>query len=190
MGMSKASGEKPQGRWRRSVKTGLAATGFITAVIVVLFICFTFGVDIKTIVAALAIVLVLGVGLPLFLHVVRGNNDRDDENKTCKPILQSFDKHKSTDKLIADYRAWQQGEHSTYVRVHFGGDVVYALQGAKAYEEALEILNELEGIQGMKARERYDYETYRDQVKPELLEGIEVEKKRALERARNKNLKK
>jgi len=188
--MSKVSGNQPQSRWRRSVKTGLAATGFITAVILVMFICFTFRVDIRVLVAALAVILVIGVGLPLFLYVARGNNDRDDENKTCKPILQSFEKHKSTDKLIADYRAWQQGEHTTYVRVHFGGDVVYALQGAKAYEEALEILKELEGIQGMKARERYDYETYRDQVTPELLEGIETEKKRAEERARNKNLKK
>lgn len=41
----------------------------------------------------------------------------------------------------------------------------------------------------MKPRERYDYETYRDRARPQLLEGIEKEKKRAEERARNKNLK-
>jgi Co/Zn/Cd efflux system component len=168
----------------------LTATGFITAVIVVLVLCFVFKVDIQVIIIALAIVLVLVVGLPLFIFAVRENNDRKDESETCKPIMQSFEKHRSTDRLIEDYRAWQKGEHSTYTRVHFGGDVVYALQGAKAYEEALEILADLENIQGMKPRERYDYETYRDQVKPELLEGIETEKKRAEERARNKNLKK
>ena len=188
--MAKKNDKQTQSRWRRSLKTGLSATGFITAVIVVLVLCFMFKVDLRAIIAFVVVALLLGVGLPLLIHVVRDNNDRNDENETCKPILQSFEKHCSTDKLLADYRAWQQGEHSTYTRVHFGGDVVYALQGAKAYEEALEVLHELETIQGMKARERYDYETYRDQVEPELLEGIEVEKKRAEERARNKNLRK
>ncbi len=38
--------------------------------------------------------------------------------------------------------------------------------------------------------ERYDYENYRDKVRPQLLESIEKEKLHAEERARNKNLKK
>lgn len=42
----------------------------------------------------------------------------------------------------------------------------------------------------MKPRERYDYENYRDKVRPQLLEGIEKEEKHAEERARNKNLRK
>jgi pentatricopeptide repeat protein len=63
-----------------------------------------------------------------------------------------------------------------------------ALCNAKQYEEALRLLDELGEIE-MKPRERYDYDTYREQARPQLLEGIEVEKKRAAERARNKNLK-
>ena len=187
--MAKANEKESKGgKWSKSIKTGLTATGFITAVLVVLVICFIFEVDIKFLAVGLAIVLVLVVGLPLFLHSVRENNDRSDEQETCRPIIQEFEKRQNVDKLIAEYRAWQKGEHSTYLRVHFGGDVVYALQGAKAYDEALEILHELGEIE-MKGRERYDYETYRDQVEPQLLEGIEKEKKRAAERARNKNLK-
>ena len=188
-GMGKSNNEKSQSKLSKSIKTGLTATGFITAVLVVLVICFIFGVNMQLMAGALAIVLVIVVGLPLLLHSVRENNDRKDEHETCRPILQTFEKHGSVKKLVDDYRAWQQGEHSSYTRVHFGGDIVYALQGAKAYEEALEILDELEGID-MKARERYDYETYRDQVRPDLLEGIEKEEKRAEERARNKNLRK
>lgn len=187
--MAKSNNVKEEGKLKRSVKNGLAATGFVTAVIVVLFVCFVLRVDMQMMIAALAIVLVLVVGLPLFIHSVRENNDEQDENETCRPILQDFEKHHSTKKLVDDYHAWTEGEHSSYSRVHFGGDVVYALQGAKAYEEALEILYEL-GNLDMKGRERYDYEMYREKVEPELLEGIETEKKRLEERARNKNLRK
>ena len=189
MVMSKSNDAKSQGKWAKSIKTGLTATGFITAVLVVLVICYIFEVDMKAIAAGLAMVLIFVVGLPLFLHARRENNDANDERETCRPILLNFEKHRSTKKLVDDYNAWTRGEHSTYTRVHFGGDVVYALQGEKAYEEALEILHGLEDIE-MKPRERYDYETYRDQVEPQLLEGIEKEQKRAEERARNKNLKK
>lgn len=187
--MAKAKDAKSQSKLKNSIRTGLTATGFITAVLVVLLVCFLFRVDMQVMIGALATVLVIAVGLPLFIHASRENNDQKDEHETCKPILESFEKHKSTDRLIADYRKWTEGEHSTYTQVHFGGDIVYALQGAKAYEEALQILHELEPI-NMKARERYDYETYREKVEPELLEGIEKEKKHAEERARNKNLKK
>jgi len=187
--MSKSSVGQKKGKRKISLRNGLTATGFIVAVLIVFYICFAFQVDIKVIIAVVAVVLVIVVGLPLFLFASRENNDEKDEYETCRPLLQSFEKHKSTEKLIEDYRAWQQGEHSTYTRVHFGGDIVYTLQEAKAYEEALAILKELEGI-NMKSRERYDYETYRDKVTPELLEGIEKEKKRAEERARNKNLRK
>jgi hypothetical protein len=102
--------------------------------------------------------------------------------------MKKYWKTRNTKVLVEEYEAWTEGEHSSYSRVHFAGDVIAELQEAKEYEEALRILDSLEGIE-MKARERYDYETYRDKVKPELLESIEKEKKRAQERARNKNLK-
>lgn len=188
--MSKTSNSQVRkNRTKRTLRTGLTATGFIMAVAIVLAVSVFFKVDMKVMGGALAVVLVIVVGLPLFLHARREGSDRDDEYETCRPILQAFEKHKSTEKLIADYRAWQEGDHSSYTRVHFGGDIVYALQGAKAYEEALEILHELSEIK-MKPREKYDYETYRDSVEPELLEGIEKEQRHAEERARNKNLRK
>ena len=95
---------------------------------------------------------------------------------------------RNTKRLVSDYEEWTKGEHSSYSRVHFAGEVIGELQDAKQYEEALRLLDDLEKID-MKPRERYDYETYRDQARPQLLEGIEKEKKRAEERARNKNLK-
>ena len=59
---------------------------------------------------------------------------------------------------------------------------------AAEVQEALRLLDELGEIE-MKPRERYDYDTYREQARPQLLEGIEKQEKRAAERARNKNLK-
>ena len=187
--MAKAKGEQTQGKLRNSIKTGIAATGFITAIIVVLVICYIFEIDMQMVAIGLAIVLGLAVGTPLFIHALRENNDIKDENATCQPIMKKYWTGHSTKALVEDYEAWTQGEHSTYSRVHFGGDVVSELQEAKEYKEALRILDELNDIP-MKARERYDYENYRDQVRPQLLEGIEKQEKQAEERARNKNLRK
>lgn len=188
MAKAKAKGEEKQSRWSRSVRTGLSATGFITAVLVVLFVCFYFGVDMQSVAVALAIIIGLAVGIPLFLFASRENTDVKDENETCKPIMAKYKASHSTKNLIADYEEWTRGEHSSYSRVHFGGDVVGELQDAREYEEALRILDELGNVD-MKPRERYDYENYRNAARPQLLEGIEKEKKRAEERARNKNLK-
>ena len=187
--MSKKISEQSRGRMRKAFRNGLAATGFITAIIVVLIICFVFKVNLQTMAVGLAILLVLVAGVPLAIHAIREDRDTKDIHETCQPILKAYEKHKSPEKLIKDYYDWCEGEHGTYARVHFGGDVVYELQGAKKYEEALRILDEIGQID-MKARERYDYENYRDAVKPQLMEGIEKEKKRAEERSRNKNLKK
>lgn len=187
--MSGSKDEQKQGKWGKSIKTGLAATGFITAILVVLVICYVFGIDMQIVAVGLAIVIGLVVGIPLVVHATRENDDIRDENATCQPIMKKYWSGGSTKALVQDYEAWTKGEHSSYSRVHFGGDVVGELQEAKEYEEALRILDELEGID-MKARERYDYENYRDKVRPQLLEGIEKEKHRAEERARNKNLRK
>jgi hypothetical protein len=187
--MSKSKEVQKQSKWGKAAKTGIAATGFVTAVLVVLVICYMFGIEIQFLAVALAIVLVIVVGLPLLIHALRENNDIKDENETCQPIMRKYWSRHSTKDLIADYEEWTKGEHSSYSRVHFGGDVVAELQEAKEYEEALRILDELGNID-MKARERYDYDNYREKVRPQLLEGIETEKKRAEERARNKNLRK
>lgn len=179
------------GKWSNALKTGLAASGFITAVIVVIAICFVFGLDMQTVGIALAIGILVVVGIPLIIFMVRGtareNADIRDENATCQPIMRKYWKSHNTNTLVKEYEEWTKGEHSSYTRVHFAGEVIGELQDAKQYEEALRLLDELESVE-MKARERYDYETYRDQARPQLLEGIETEKKRAEERARNKNL--
>ena len=185
--MSKAKSGKEQGKWSKAFRTGAAATGFITAVLVVLIICYVFEIDMGTVGVTLCIIIAIVIGIPLLVFSLRENNDVQDENETCLPIMEKYHSSRNAKKLVQDYENWTQGEHSTYSRVHFGGDVVAELQEAKEYEEALRILDSLESID-MKARERYDYETYRDKVRPQLLEGIEKEEKRAAERARNKNL--
>ena len=187
MSKGKAKEEQKQGRWGKALKNGLAATGFITAVIVVFIICILFEIDLKVMAVAVALVVFFAIGLPIFIHAMRENNDVADENETCQPIMKKYWEKRNAKTLIKEYWEWTEGEHSTYSRVHFCGDVVAELQEAKEYEAALEILDSLESID-MKARERYDYENYRDAVRPQLLESIEKEEKRASERARNKNL--
>lgn len=187
--MGKSSGNQQQGKLKSSVKTGLAATGFVTAILVVFALCLLFRVDMRMIVVGLVVVVGLGLGIPLAIHALRENTDIKDENETCQPIMRKYHASHSTKILIEEYEEWTKGEHSSYSRVHFGGDVVGELQEAKEYEEALRILDELNNVP-MKSRERYDYENYRDKVRPQLLEGIEKEKKLADERARNKNLRK
>ena len=187
--MAKSNDAQQQGKLKKSVRTGLAATGFVTAIIVVMAVCVFFKVDIQFIAIGLLVVIALFVGIPLVLHALRENNDIRDENATCQPIMKKYWNGHSTKELIADYEEWKRGEHSSYSRVHFGGDVVSELQEAKEYAEALRILDELESVD-MKSRERYDYENYRDQVRPQLLEGIEKQARQAEERARNKNLRK
>lgn len=185
--MSKTSDENKQGKLKNSVKTGIAATGFITAVIVVLVVCYIFEIDMAMVAVGLAIVLVLVVGIPLLVFSLRENNDVKDENETCQPIMKKYWRGHSTKTLVEEYEQWTQGEHSSYSRVHFGGDVVGELYDAREYEEALRILDDLNNID-MKARERYDYENFRDQIRPQILEGIEKKQRQAEERARNKNL--
>ena len=187
--MARKNSEQSEGKLKKSIRTGIAATGFITAVIVVLVICYIFEVDIQFVAIGLAIVIGLFVGVPLIVFAMRENTDVKDENATCQPIMKKYWKSRSTKGLVDDYEEWTKGEHSSYSRVHFAGDVIGELYDAKEYEEALRILDELNGIE-MKARERYDYENFRDQIRPQILEGIEKEKKRAEERARNKNLRK
>lgn len=192
MDMAKKIETQEGGKWSQAMKTGLTASGFITAIIVVVAICFVFGIDMATIGVVLAIGILLIVGIPLVIFMIRGttkeNKDIRDENATCQPIMKSYWRTHNTRKLVSDYEEWTRGEHSSYSRVHFGAEVIGELQDAKQYEEALRLLDELGSIE-MKPRERYDYDTYCDQARPQLLEGIEVEKKRAAERARNKNLK-
>lgn len=187
--MSRSSGDRKPGKWKHSIKAGIAATGFVTAIVVVLVVCYIFEINLQVAAVGLAIVIGVVVGIPLIAHAVRENDDVRDENATCQPIMEKYWAGHSAKALVEDYEAWTQGEHSSYSRVHFGGDVVGELQEAKEYEEALRILDGLEGME-MKARERYDYENYRDQVRPELVEGIEQKKRQVEERVRNKNLRK
>lgn len=187
--MANANGGRTRGNLKKSTRVGLTATGFFAAVVIVMAVCFSLGIELQYVAVALVIIIGVAVGVPLIIHAVRENDDVRDENETCQPIMKKYWAGHSTKTLIAEYEEWTRGEHSSYSRVHFGGDVVGELQDAKEYEQALRILDELENID-MKARERYDYENYRDQVRPQLLEGIEKEKKHAEERARNKNLKK
>ena len=191
MGMGKES-EAKEGKWSKSLRAGLAMSGFVTAVIVVIAICFIFKIDMATVGIWLAIGILVVVGIPLIVFVFRGttkeNADIRDENATCQPIMKRYWSGRDTKRLVSDYEEWTKGEHSSYSRVHFGGEVIGELQDAKEYKEALRLLDELGTIE-MKPRERYDYDNYREQARPQLLEGIEKQEKRALERARNKNLK-
>ena len=190
--MAKEKEETKDGKWSRALKTGLTMSGFLTAIIVVIAICFIFEIPMATVGVWLAIGILVVVGVPLAIFMIRGtvkeNVDIRDENATCAPIMKRYWSSKNTKRLVSDYEEWTKGEHSAYSRVHFGGEVIGELQDAKEYEEALRLLDELGEIE-MKPRERYDYDTYREQARPQLLEGIEKQEKRAAERARNKNLK-
>lgn len=190
--MAKKNETQETSKWSKSLRAGLAASGFITAIIVVIAICFVFKIDMATVGIWLAIGILVVVGIPLLIFVVRGttkeNKDIRDENETCQPIMRNYWRTHNTKRLVSDYEEWTRGEHSSYSRVHFGAEVIGELQDAKQYEEALRLLDELAEV-NMTGRERYDYDTYREQARPQLLEGIEKEKKRAEERARNKNLK-
>lgn len=185
--MSKENGKLNKGKLKKSVRTGIAAGGFVTAILIVMLICFVFQVDLGTVGVGLLVVVVIVAGIPLFLFAMRDNNDIKDENATCQPILEKYRNSRNAQGLVNDYNKWVKGEHSSYSRVHFGGDVVAELRDAEEYEAALKILDSLESID-MKARERYDYENFRDAVRPELVEAIEKKELHAEERARNKNL--
>lgn len=192
MRMAKESGKREKGSWKKNLKTSIAASGFVTAIVLVLVLGFAFGVDLQTVGIVMAVAIFILAGVPLAYFAIRGtardNEYIRDENATCQPIMKKYWNSHNTKNLVKDYEEWTKGEHSSYTRVHFGGDVIGELQDAKQYEEALRLLDELGNIE-MTARERYDYETYREKARPQLLEGVEQEKKRAEERARNKNLK-
>lgn len=75
----------------------------------------------------LAVTVGLVIGIPLAIFALRENNDVKDENETCKPIIDKYQKSHNAKALIADYETWTKGKHSSYSRVHFGGDVVAEL---------------------------------------------------------------
>ena len=71
--MGKESEAKDTGRWKNSVKAGLAASGFITAIIVVIAVCFVFGIDMATVGIVLAIAILVLAGIPLAIFAIRGD---------------------------------------------------------------------------------------------------------------------
>ena len=172
-----------------ALKRGLAGGSFLTAAIVVFAISLYIHIDWPVILVSMAVLLGLAVGVPAIMNLRSVPDEQQDETATCEPIIQAYRKGHSTDKLLADYEEWKRGEHSSYTRVHFGARIIDELRDAKCYEEALAVLEDLGNVK-MKARERYDYDNYRAACEPQLRESIATEERRAVERARNKNLRK
>ena len=182
-------GVNANGQRRSPFRAGIAAATFITVAILVAVGATLTGVDTRVVAVGIGVIIVVVLGVPTFVRWRTGKRGDDDEADTCEPIMAAYKKSRSTDKLLADYDAWKQGEHSTYTRMHFGAQVIDALRDAKEYERALEVLHDLDTLD-FKLREHYDYDKYRAECEPQLLEGARKEKKRAEERARNKSRRK
>lgn len=171
------------------IKMGLSAGSFITAALIVVVISMYINIDWPVLLVIFAVLLGLAIGVPAVVYSRKATDELEDEDDTCKPIVERYRKSRSTSKLIADYEEWTAGEHSSYTRIHFGAEVIDLLRDAKEYEAALKILNELGSVK-MGPRERYDFDNYYNSCEPQLRDGIATEEKRAAERARNKNLRK
>ncbi len=123
---------------------------------------------------------VLIIGIMFTVHTVRNNSrnkaDVTDEHETCLPILDRYDEKHDVKRLVRDYKAWWQGEHSNYTRMHFAAQVIDILQDNKKYEQALKVLYQVAELP-LKGRDHYDYDNYLRQVEPILKEGLEKQRK-------------
>lgn len=161
---------------RSPLRVGIT-TGILIVVAVGLAVFSThFNIDQRFFIMALLLL----VGVLVLSQVIRRNpqnaQEAKDETETCLPIMESYRKHKSIDKLMNDYTEWKSGDHTTYTRMHFAEKIIDELRNAEQYERALQVLYEV-GTLPFKARDHYDYDNYRAKCEAELLEAIKNQKK-------------
>ena len=122
---------------------------------------------------------ILIVGILFTVHTVRSNPknmaDVKDEHETCMPILERYNEKRDIKRLMRDYDAWWEGEHSNYTRMHFAVKIVDILRENKRYEKAIKVLDQAATLP-LKGRDHYDFDNYLRKVYPALKEDLEKQR--------------
>ena len=176
-GLMDAFAEARANRRKRSpLQVGLSTGALIVAIVICVFLIKQFNPD------QLLILLfpILIIGILFTVHTVRSNPknraDVTDEHETCMPILEKYQEKKDVKRLMRDFDAWWEGEHSNYTRMHFAEKIIDILQDNKRYEKALKVLYQVAGLP-LKGRDHYDFDNYLKKIEPILKEGLEKERK-------------
>ena len=176
-GLMDAFAEARANRRKRSpLQVGLSTGALIVAIVICVFLIKQFNPD------QLLILLfpILIIGILFTVHTVRSNPknraDVTDEHETCMPILEKYQEKKDVKRLMRDFDAWWEGEHSNYTRMHFAEKIIDILQDNKRYEKALKVLYQVAGLP-LKGRDHYDFDNYLRKIEPILKEGLEKERK-------------
>ena len=123
---------------------------------------------------------ILIIGIMFTVHTVRNNSrnkaDVKDEHETCMPILESYNEKRNVKKLLSDYDAWWEGEHSNYTRMHFAEKIIDILCDNGKYEKALKVLYQVAGLP-LKGRDHYDFDNYLRATEPYLKEQLAKQRK-------------
>ena len=118
---------------------------------------------------------ILIIGILVTVHTVRSNPknkaDVKDEHETCMPILERYNEKRDVKKLMRDFDAWWEGDHSNYTRMHFAEKVIDILQDNKKYEKALRVLYKVAELP-LKGRDHYDFDNYLRKTEPILKEEL------------------
>ena len=183
-GLADAISEARANRRKRSpLQVGLSTGVLIVAIVICVLLMKQFKPD------QFLIVLfpVLIIGIMFTVHTVRNNSrnkeDVKDEHETCMPILDRYSEKRDVKRLMRDYDAWWEGEHSNYTRMHFAEKVISILEENRKYEKALKVLYQVAGLD-LKGRDHYDFDNYLNKIEPILKEELAKQRKsqgRALE---------
>ena len=176
-GLMDAFAEARASRQKRSpLEVGLRTGGLIVAIVICVLLIKQFNPN------QLLILLfpILIIGILFTVHTVRNNSrnkaDVTDEHETCMPILDRYNEKRDVKRLMRDYDAWWEGEHSNYTRMHFAAKIIEILQDNKRYERALKVLYQVAELD-LKGRDHYDFDNYLRKVEPILKEGFEKQQK-------------
>ena len=123
---------------------------------------------------------ILIIGILFTVHTVRSNPknkaDVKDEHETCMPILERYAEKRDVKRLMRDFDAWWEGEHSNYTRMHFAEKVINILQDNGNYERALKVLYRVAELP-LKGRDHYDFDNYLRKTEPALKEELAKQRK-------------
>lgn len=160
---------------RSPLRIGLSSGLFIAAAILLAVVSTQIAIDQRLFIMVLLLLVGVFVLLQMVRHTPKNKQEAQDEAETCIPILGSFHKSKSVEKLMDDYSDWKKGHHTTYTRMHFAEQIINELSDVHEYDIALSVLYEV-GTLPLKAREHYDYDKYRSTCEAQLLRAIETRK--------------
>ena len=163
-------------RKRSPLEVGVRTGALIVAIVICVLLMKQFNPDQMLILLFPALI----IGIMFTVHTVRNNPrnkaDVTDEHETCMPILDRYAEKRDVRKLMRDYDAWWEGEHSNYTRMHFAEKVINILQDNKKYETALRVLYQVAELP-LKGRDHYDFDNYLRKTDPILKEALEKQRK-------------